>query len=551
MSLPPSPLSAVSIPLPTNHSKRYSSASSRAGDRSLTDPDPMCLRIKKRIIDMAGWHRCQGTLEVHERAQARKGNQSRRREIVSAHVFVPSSFSEAHNAGATSIPPRPQVVFYQSGVGSEPNAYYALLDGATGASLGDKVQEAYAFIAHNYEPGDEIYLFGFSRGAYTARMVATMIGKIGVLDRTEMDNFADIFVDLQKRGKTKDKDEIAALDERLSRWTHHNSPGKIRADFDDDTFSVKCIGVFDTVGSLGLPEELSIKPNVRSLFGFPDSALGEHIERAYQALALNETRADFNCNKFHMTKKGMQKKQILRQTWFAGSHSDIGGGFEEHDLSDLTLIWMAAQVGDILSLDLKYLVSLLKPNAPWGQQEPHDSISGVFKLADTIQRKLPVGINPVTHETVHSSVLQQDTILPQLKKTLDEHPDLLAPLLPLEEELKVNWHFSPDTAKAKVQNAHGNKTAKLKIETTRRPSLVKRTKERIRRMTRGEGGGPESQLPPSIRVLGDTPKSPRSPMSPQREKNWFIRISEERSFSAFVREITSCALHSSCLLSLV
>ncbi|TFY81555.1 hypothetical protein EWM64_g2456, partial [Hericium alpestre] len=319
LSLPPSPLSAVSIPLPTNHSKRYSSGSSRAGDRSLTDPDPMRLRIKKRIIVC-----CDGTWQdgivVRERwkytnvlVKARKGNQSRRREIVSAHVLVPSSFSEAHNAGATSIPPRPQVVFYQSGVGSEPNAYYALLDGATGASLGDKVQEAYAFIAHNYEPGDEIYLFGFSRGAYTARMVATMIGKIGVLDRTEMDNFADIFVDLQKRGKTKDKDEIAALDERLSRWTHHNSPGKIRADFDDDTFSVKCIGVFDTVGSLGLPEELSIKPNVRSLFGFPDSALGEHIERAYQALALNETRADFNCNKFHMTKKGMQKKQILRQ----------------------------------------------------------------------------------------------------------------------------------------------------------------------------------------------------------------------------------------------
>ncbi|KAL4069650.1 hypothetical protein V8B97DRAFT_603958 [Scleroderma yunnanense] len=92
----------------------------------------------------------------------------------------------------------PQIVFYQCGVGSSPNFYSEYIQGAMGLSLGEKVQEAYAFIAQNYSPGDEIFLFGFSRGAYTARMVAMFIGAIGVLDKTDMDHFAEIFVTYQK-----------------------------------------------------------------------------------------------------------------------------------------------------------------------------------------------------------------------------------------------------------------------------------------------------------------------------------------------------------------
>jgi len=219
-----------------------------------------------------------------------------------------------HHVDKRFVPPIPQIVFYQAGVGTEPNYYESLLDGATGANLGDKVQEAYAFIAQNYEPGDEIFLFGFSRGAYTVRMVADMIGKIGVLDRTDMDHFADIFVDFQARGKTEDKDRIEFLDAKLAPWTRHSAPGKMRVDYNDDRFSVKCLAVFDTVGSLGLPEELAFgSKRIKTLFGFPDSVLGDHVERAYQALALNETRADFNCNKFQLSDEGKRKKQVLKQ----------------------------------------------------------------------------------------------------------------------------------------------------------------------------------------------------------------------------------------------
>ena len=86
---------------------------------------------------------------------------------------------------------------------------------------------------------------------------------------------------------------MAALDAQLAPWTQHSSPGKLRADSDDQTFSIKCVGVFDTVGSLGLPEEITHSKTLKTLFGFKDLYLGEHIENAYQALALDEHRADF------------------------------------------------------------------------------------------------------------------------------------------------------------------------------------------------------------------------------------------------------------------
>ncbi|KAI0068241.1 hypothetical protein BV25DRAFT_1793249 [Artomyces pyxidatus] len=481
----------------------------------MTNPEPSNLKIKKRIVVC-----CDGTWQdgivMNQRWK---------------YTNILRLSRAINHVDERFFPPKPQIVFYQSGVGSEPSRYYALLDG-------DKVQEAYAFIAHNYEPGDEICLFGFSRGAYTARMVAMMIGQIGVLDRTDMDHFADIFIDYQTRGRAKTEIERQALDKKLEPWTQRNSPGKIRADSDGDTFSIKCLGVFDTVGSLGLPEELTLRSkNLRTLFGFPDSVLGTHIERAYQALALNETRADFNCNKFQQTKEGAAKGQVLKQCWFAGSHSDAS--FQEHDLSDLTLTWMAAQVGDVLSLDVKYIFSLLKPVAPWGAQEPHDSETGIFALADTIRRQLPTHLDPVTHEMIHPSVLKQDTVLPQLQFILKDHPDLVAKLLPLEEEVKVNWNFVPAIpGHPSTPNTHGNKTAKVEAETSkadvgRRRSLLVRAMDSVTRRTRSDSSStlksPKVRSPPMV-------KRASSPAE-RDQQGWLLKVAaQDSSFGALVRE---------------
>jgi uncharacterized protein (DUF2235 family) len=385
-------------------------------------------RVKKRIIIC-----CDGTWEDGITVQDRW-----------MYTNILRLSRTIHHIDERFDPPIPQLVFYQSGIGSEDNFYAHYVQGTTGASLASKVQEAYAFIAHNFQPGDDIFLFGFSRGAYTARMVAMFIGAIGVLDRTEMDNFADIFIAYQKRGKSEDKEEIDKLNAQLAPWTSHDSPGKKRVDSDADSFSVKCVGVFDTVGSLGLPDEVKFfSPKVATIFGFPDHLLGEHIENAFQALALNETRKDFNCTKFYQTPAGKEKGQALKQCWFTGSHADIGGGWHDHDLSDLTLTWMAANVSELLALDYKYLARLPDPVAPWGEQKPHDPRTGVYTLSDSIQRQIPTAPNDVTNETIHPSVLQEKNMLPALKDVIAQYPQLVLPLMPLEEHLKSTWPYVP------------------------------------------------------------------------------------------------------------
>ncbi|KAG1825887.1 uncharacterized protein BJ212DRAFT_1316763 [Suillus subaureus] len=250
-----------------------------------------------------------------------------------------------------------------------------------------------------------------------------------------MDHFVDIFVTYQKRGKETDPGEIAKLDALLSQWTSPDSRGKRRADSDNDSFSIKCVGVFDTVGSVGLPEELTHKsPSVKSIFGFPNKELGEHIEHAYQALAINEIRLDFDCCKFAQTDGGRRKGQILKQCWFSGDHSDIGGGWQEHDLSDITLAWMVANIGDMLSIDIAYIFSLLDPVAPWGERHPHNPRTGIFALSKEHVRTLPTVTNNITHETIHPSVLRQ-------KQSISFDPALVCKLLPLEEELQKKWPY--------------------------------------------------------------------------------------------------------------
>jgi len=122
-------------------------------------------------------------------------------------------------------------------------------------------------------------------------------------------------------------------------------------------------------------------------------------------------------------------------------------------LSDITLFWMMANVEDIVAIDTKYLFSLLQPNASWGAQAPHDSKTGIFSLADTIQRQIPISFNPVTHESIHPSILEQGVILPQLKSTLATYPDLIGQLMPLEQQAKQQWphisqHMKEDTINA-------------------------------------------------------------------------------------------------------
>ncbi|TFK77140.1 hypothetical protein BDN72DRAFT_807618 [Pluteus cervinus] len=385
--------------------------------------------------------------------------------------------SEVHTSAYTNIirlarmvdhhderhqPQIPQIVYYQAGIGSSKNMYSEYVEGTTGDSISGKVEDAYAFIAHNFVPGDEVFLFGFSRGAYTARMVAKVIGDFGILDRRDMGEFATIYKAQLQLAQAKDSKEVAGLQAQLKPWTQPGSLGRVRAGSDNGGFSIKVVGVFDTVGTFGLPEEFIFGNKTgASKFGFPDKVLGEHIERAYQALALDEPRADFVCTKFEQSANGRKKGQILRQVWFNGCHSDIGGGYKEHDLSDLTLTWMAANIIDVLCVDPHYLNRLLHPVKPWGQLPSHDPLTGVFKLSRRAQRPIPTNWDEATQEMYHASVLEQPQQHANLNVNtiLAQHPDLVAQLSPLEQGIKALWPSKLNQPPA--SGGHGSLSAHL------------------------------------------------------------------------------------------
>ncbi|KAG8741150.1 hypothetical protein FRC10_003248 [Ceratobasidium sp. 414] len=221
-----------------------------------------------------------------------------------------------------------QLVFYQSGVGAGDDFRGASDFGddyerARGTATGSKIRDAYNFIAQNYEEGDRIYLFGFSRGAYTARKVAGLICRLGLLGRREMGNFFHYWSALDRNDP---KAEITR--------------GK--------QAPIHFIGTWDTVGSVY--EELSApKLNALSLV---DTELSKGVKTARHALAYHENRKEFLPTPYI----GYEKGRDVEQVWFPGAHSDVGGGYNEHLIADLTLCWMAGEAVNYgLGLDEPFL----------------------------------------------------------------------------------------------------------------------------------------------------------------------------------------------------
>ncbi|TFK68548.1 hypothetical protein BDN72DRAFT_858339 [Pluteus cervinus] len=274
----------------------------------------------------------------------------------------------------------PQIVYYQSGVGTVDKSFgqwvsnkmESIVDGATGIGLARKVKEAYMFVARNWEPGDEIYIFGFSRGAYTARTVAGLIGDIGLLGKEDMESWWQIYENYLNCGKSSGKEKANQfLDpwrRKREKWEKTNVIGK---------FTIKVLGVFDTVGALGIP---GFFPKRINFFGFNDLMLGRHVENAFHAMSLNENRHDFQVTKWQFGPNYRPVEgQTVKQVWFSGTHSDVGGGWEESDLSIISLMWMADNVKDMLYLDEHFLLhdSRFYPHREWGSYPPHDFFTGI------------------------------------------------------------------------------------------------------------------------------------------------------------------------------
>lgn len=223
-----------------------------------------------------------------------------------------------------------QVVHYHSGVGASGNIFQKLAGGITGAGLDDNIMEAYEYIVANYLDNDEIYLFGFSRGAYTARSLAGFIRKCGILKPMYKDKIKEAFALYRKR----DEDNGADSDEAV----------KFRKDYSIEV-GIKFIGVWDTVGDLGIPLKWFQFINANK-YKFHDVELSSKVKFAYHAIGVDEHREIFDVTPWKRSKNATEETiQTIEQVWFTGAHGNIGGGLNEKNasggmLSNHTLKWM-------------------------------------------------------------------------------------------------------------------------------------------------------------------------------------------------------------------
>ena len=209
---------------------------------------------------------------------------------------------------------------YFPGVGTR-GVLDSAIGGATGYGLTHNIQKGYGWLCANYEEGDEVFLFGFSRGAYTARSLAGLIRKCGLLHRRNM-HMIDVAYSLyRKKDASPDTVEASCFREAFSR-----------------EIEIRFIGVWDTVGSLGLPLFVLDKLDDKMFFAFHDTELSRIVKNAFHAVAIDEHRKDFDVTLWdsEKTKEG----QVMEQRWFVGSHSDVGGGYDDQNLSNITLRWM-------------------------------------------------------------------------------------------------------------------------------------------------------------------------------------------------------------------
>lgn len=217
-----------------------------------------------------------------------------------------------------------QIVYYDPGVGTlnlptDSNAkilYSKLLGEGFGVGLHLDIEDAYRYLMDNYQPEDKVFLFGFSRGAYTVRALAGLLHKFGLLRKGSLNLVPYVSQMYHKYNKIKGIQTIAS---------------QFKA-----SFCVECkphfIGVFDTVEALGKFYKKKI---------FTDASLNQDVKYAYHAISIDESRRPFK--PFLWNEETKNPNQLIEQVWFAGDHSDIGGGHIENDLSDITLQWMLSK----------------------------------------------------------------------------------------------------------------------------------------------------------------------------------------------------------------
>lgn len=339
--------------------------------------------------------------------------------------MVPSNVVKAIRAVDEDSTGITQVKYYDTGVGTQ-----GWLDkvhgGAAGAGLLGNMREAYAWLMQHYLPDDRLFLFGFSRGAYTVRSLSGLLALCGIPSRFKdamqlADEASAIYRD--------DNDERRHKAAEAFRDKHHCLPG-----------SIHFLGVWDTVGAMGLPTRGPVGNLTRKRHAFHNVCLGENVLHACHALAINEQRAPFEPALWRGERPATNLSVV--QAWFPGVHSNIGGGYVDAGLSDRCLLWMlqnAQRHG--LVLNEQYVRRRIDPN--WFG-ELRDSLSMAYRTPLTGMPALREIGTGALGECIHFSALKRW----QSPSRPDEMPDNLRAALergvPIyTDEVELAFHHQP------------------------------------------------------------------------------------------------------------
>lgn len=258
---------------------------------------------------------------------------------------IAQSVSRFHGDGS------PQLIYYDEGVGT--SATDRLTGGMFGHGLIDKVTRAYHFLVLNYEPGDQIYVFGFSRGAFSARSFVGLIRNCGIMSRRSLGHIRSAIDLYLSRTRGSKPGSERARQFRMRHCPKLCLPGdlewrrKARPDLDHTGLTelrVDYLGVWDTVGSLGVPNHIRALAWINRKYGFHDTELSSFVKRARHAVAADEQRRTFEpgmwSNLDDLNSQAGGDDLRYEQVIFPGTHSAVGGGGPIRGLSDAALDWI-------------------------------------------------------------------------------------------------------------------------------------------------------------------------------------------------------------------
>lgn len=247
-----------------------------------------------------------------------------------------------------------QVAFYDDGVGTQRLKYVRVAGGAFGIGLSKNVRDLYEFLCRNYDPDktNHIYMFGFSRGAYTVRQLAGLVTKCGIIGKRARDGSTLTANRMRKVVRQFHRIYRRGYRTSLTKRLRDTEALSLRRDKAicelQDAYNcipnpeIEFIGVWDTVDAVGLPFDslVGLWNGMLYPFRFPDQNLSSRVKKACHAVAIDDERKTFHPVLWNEENEKEKEKDRIEQVWFAGVHSNVGGGYPDDTLAHVSLKWM-------------------------------------------------------------------------------------------------------------------------------------------------------------------------------------------------------------------